>query len=103
VQWNEKKNYHKENKAVTFTDDIVFQYESIRSHILLDDKVLRSVGIEIFISRGIIGWSKMCSVKNSEARSMSDQPKDSSLKPPPVETQSEIISILANMSLHHLT
>ena len=87
--------------APSFCDDIVLEYESLRSQVLAGDRVLSPESVGMFIIQGIIGWSRMHG-KYSRTRSVVvDEPADLPSRLP-FEIQSEIRSILASMALSHL-
>ena len=90
--------------------EIAQQYEVLRSRVLADEgeRVFRdrNVSVEILISQGMIGWSKLWD-KCGQDRELSSLASDKAVGSGSeaklsCERESEITSILVNMTLGHL-
>jgi hypothetical protein len=83
-------------------DSALLQYESLRSEVLKNQEVFsaRSLGLALFIRQGMLAWMDMCHQCMPEANSILDkQPQRPVLA---YETKSEMIKVMANITLFNL-
>ena len=79
----------------------LLQYESLRSQVLNRQGVFseRSMGMTLFIRKGMVAWIEACHrCKPVPA----NRPKRSATKPLTYETTSEMIKVMANITLVNL-
>lgn len=95
---------------MALSTDILQHYEVLRSRFLADEheRVFsnRELSIDILISQGLIGWSKVwdrCEQNNHNDSLAPEQPAESDSEASVLcERAPEITRILVNMTLQHL-
>ena len=88
--------------SIESDDSALFQYESLRSQVLKKEEVFseRSLGLALFIRQGMLAWIEMCHQCMPAANSiLNKQPETPVL---PYETKSEMIKVMANITLFNL-
>ncbi len=82
-------------------DNALLQYESLRSQVLNKQESFaeRSLGLALFIRRGMLAWIEVCH------RCIPENPKPVKRSKTPIfsyETTSEMIKVMANITLFNL-
>lgn len=88
--------------SIESDDSALLQYESLRSQVLKKEEVFseRSLGLALFIRQGMLAWIEMCHQCIPAANSiLNKQPETPVL---PYETKSEMIKVMANITLFNL-
>lgn len=82
-------------------DSVLLQYESLRSEVLKKEGVFteRSLGLGLFIHQGMLAWIETCQ-KGIQANSTLDKQREPTASA--YETKSEMIKVLANITLLNL-
>jgi hypothetical protein len=82
-------------------DSALLQYESLRSQVLRDHGSLagQNLGLALFIRQGMLAWIKIC--HQCIPVNASVDKKTESIDPP-YETKSEMIKVMANITLFNL-
>jgi len=82
-------------------DRVLLQYESLRSQVLQKQGTFpeRNLGLALLIHQGMLAWIETCH-KCIPANETFD--KQTELTVPPYETKSEMIKVLANITLLNL-
>jgi hypothetical protein len=83
-------------------DSALLQYESLRSEVLRKQEFLseRSLGLALFIRQGMFNWMQMCHQCIPAANSILDKQPETPVLPH--ETKSEMIKVMANITLFNL-
>ena len=83
-------------------DRTLLQYESLRSQVLKKEEVFseRSLGLALFIRQGMLAWIKMCHQCIPAANSILDKQSETPVLS--YETESEMIKVMANITLFNL-
>ena len=87
--------------AIDADDNTLLQYESLRAQVLNRQGIFseRSMGMTLFINKGMVAWIEACHrCKPVPA----NRPKRSATKPLTYETASEMIKVMANITLFNL-
>ena len=87
--------------AIESDDSALLQYESLRSQVLNKQEILteRSLGLALFIHQGMLAWIKVC---HRYLPAHSSKEKRRELPVFAYETTSEMIKVLANITLLNL-
>ena len=87
--------------AFNKSDSAISQYESLRTQALnrTDFFLERSLGLALFIHRGMLAWIKVC---HRCIPVNTGQEKRAALEPFTDETTSEMIKVMANITLFNL-
>ena len=88
--------------SIESDDSALLQYESLRSQVLKKEEVFseRSLGLALFIRQGMLAWIKMCHQCIPAANSILDKQPETPVLP--CETKSEMIKVMANITLFNL-
>ena len=88
-------------RSIESEDSTLLQYESLRSQVLEKQRPLcsRSLGLALFIRKGMLAWVEICH-KCIPINSTLDQQQKTPLLAD--ETKSELIKIMANITLFNL-
>ena len=83
-------------------DSALLQYESLRSQALKKEEVFseRSLGLALFIRQGMLAWIEMSHQCIPAANSILDKQPETPVLP--CETKSEMIKVMANITLFNL-
>jgi len=83
-------------------DRALLQYESLRSQVLKKEGALpeRNLGLALFIRQGMLAWIETCHQCIPAANSILDKQPETPVLP--YETKSEMIKVMANITLFNL-
>jgi len=87
--------------SIESDDSALQQYESMRSQVLKKEGVFsaRSLGLALFIRQGMLAWIETCHKCIPVNSTLDKQPETPVL---PYETKSEMIKVMANITLFNL-
>jgi hypothetical protein len=82
-------------------EGVLLQYESLRSQVLRKPGALpeRNLGLALFVRQGMLAWIETCHQCMSAHATLDNQTE---APVAPYETRSEMIRVLANMTLLNL-
>jgi len=82
-------------------DSTLLQYESLRLQVLnrQGDFFERSLGLTLFIRKGMVAWMEAC---QRYIPAQANRQKRSAPQPLTYETTSEMIKVMANITLYNL-
>ena len=83
-------------------ESALLQHESLRSHVLKKNEIFSTptLGLTLFIRQGMLAWIETCHQCIPVANpTLHKQPESPDL---PCETKSEMIKVMANMTLFNL-
>ena len=88
--------------SIESDDNALLQYESLRSQVLKKEEVFSacSLGLALFIRQGMLAWMEICHQCIPAADSVLDKQPETPVLP--YETKSEMIKVLANITLLNL-
>ena len=88
--------------SIESDDSALLQYESLRSQVLKKQEVFsaRSLGLALFIRQGMLAWMEICHQCIPAANSILDKQPETPVLP--YETKSEMIKVMANITLFNL-
>jgi len=88
--------------SIESDDSALLQYESMRSQVLKKEDVFsaQSLGLALFIRQGMLAWIETCHQCIPAANSILDKQPETPVLP--YETKSEMIKVMANITLFNL-
>jgi len=88
--------------SIESDDSALLQYESMRSQVLKKEEVFftQSLGLALFIRQGMLAWIETCHQCIPATNSTLDKQPETPVLP--YETKSEMIKVMANITLFNL-